>query len=287
MAGRHMHPVCAACCYRTMKNRVVFFTDLDNTLIYSYKQELGADRIGVEIYQDRTISYMTPATVRMLEEIREHLLVVPVTTRTREQYERIDLGFVPEYALVCNGGILLEKGVEVRSWREDSLKLTEGSRDALSRGRECLESDESRCFPVRSVGGLFLFTKSRRPGESAERVRQTLCSDRAEVFQNGQKLYVVPREINKGMACKRLKKRLKVSGVFPCRTIAAGDSAFDVPMLEEADFSIFPDGLYQVSEEGSGAVWKGGKGTFSEFMLEQARLFMGSIEPYPVRDTML
>ncbi len=280
-----MRIVCAVCCYRTMKNRVVFFTDLDNTLIYSYKRELGQERIGVETYQGRTISYMTPAAVRMLEEIREQILVVPVTTRTVEQYERIDLGFVPEYALVCNGGVLLERGVEVISWRDESLELVGGSEETLRHGRECLESDENRCFPVRSVGGLFLFTKSRRPEESAVRVQRALGDDKTEVFQNGQKVYVVPREINKGRACERLKKKLDglaapgAGTSMPYYTIGAGDSAFDVPMLEAADFPISPDGLYRPKEPGSGAVWKEKErgGVFSEFVLEQVISYIKGI----------
>ena len=39
-----------------------FFTDLDNTLIYSYKHEIGEQKKSVELYQGRWISYMTNET---------------------------------------------------------------------------------------------------------------------------------------------------------------------------------------------------------------------------------
>ena len=37
----------------------IFFTDLDNTLIYSYKRDIGDAKRCVEVYQGREISFMT------------------------------------------------------------------------------------------------------------------------------------------------------------------------------------------------------------------------------------
>ena len=37
-------------------------TDLDNTLIYSYKHELGNEKRNVELYQGREISFITEKT---------------------------------------------------------------------------------------------------------------------------------------------------------------------------------------------------------------------------------
>lgn len=36
-----------------------FISDLDNTLIYSYKKNIGGDTINVEVYEGREISFMT------------------------------------------------------------------------------------------------------------------------------------------------------------------------------------------------------------------------------------
>ena len=91
----------------------IVHTDLDNTLIYSYKHEIGGPKTCVEIYQGREISFMTETSHRLLGQLcsKPGVLVVPTTTRTLEQYQRIDLGIgVPEYALVCNGGVLLHQG---------------------------------------------------------------------------------------------------------------------------------------------------------------------------------
>ena len=55
---------------------------------------------------------------------------------------------------------------------------------------------------------------------------------------NGEKVYVVPKKLNKGMAVKRLRKKMN-----PGYILAAGDSEFDVSMVEESDFGCVPDGF--------------------------------------------
>ena len=153
---------------------LIFHADLDNTLIYSYKHDIGSDTVGVERYQGRVISYMTGSSYEMLDQIRKRVLFVPVTTRTVEQYERIDLGSSPRFALVCNGGILLEDGQEDERWYEASLELVRDAEDELQLGEECLHKDRNRNFEVRNVRGLFLFTKSGNPSATVEMLRQKL-----------------------------------------------------------------------------------------------------------------
>ena len=103
---------------------VVFHSDLDNTLIYSYKHDIGSDKKCVEVYQNREVSFMTKKSFDLLKAVKEKVVFVPTTTRTQEQYERIDLGIgIPRLALVCNGGVLLADGREDTKWYEESLNL--------------------------------------------------------------------------------------------------------------------------------------------------------------------
>ena len=78
----------------------VFHADLDNTLIYSVRHDVGEEKTGVEVYEGREVSFMTNRSSSLLKRVKEHLLFVPTTTRTEEQYRRIDLKMGPlEYAL--------------------------------------------------------------------------------------------------------------------------------------------------------------------------------------------
>ena len=218
---------------------ILFHCDLDNTLIYSYKHELNTKKRCVEIYQGREISFMTDATHRLLNEIKNTVSIVPTTTRTMEQYQRIDLGIgTLDYALVCNGGVLFLHGKEDGSWYEESKKLIADCRNELIFGEELLKKDINRCFEVRNIRDLFLFTKSKNPAASAEYLKKHIDMEKVDVFCNGIKVYIVPRQLNKGNALLRLKRRLQAGFA-----IAAGDSRFDIPMLNQADFAIAPPEL--------------------------------------------
>ncbi len=226
---------------------VVFNVDMDNTLIYSYKHDIGDEKYCAEIYQEREISFMTHKTCKLLTELAGKVMIVPTTTRTREQYERIDLGIgkIP-YALVCNGGVLIRDGVEDEEWYATSLQMIEDCKEELELGRKLLEEDEDRCFEVRFIKELFLFSKSNQPESTIKRLSERLNTSLVNVFSNGTKVYVVPAKLNKGTALQRFKEWIHAD-----ITIAAGDSEFDIPMLMCADIGLAPQAL-QINEKISG-----------------------------------
>ncbi|MBR1691395.1 MAG: HAD hydrolase family protein [Lachnospiraceae bacterium] len=252
---------------------IIFFSDLDNTLIYSYKHELGPDKICVEVYQGREISFVTARTADLLKKISEKAVIVPTTTRTVEQYERIDLGMGTfPYVLACNGGVLLTDGREDSDWYEESLCLIADSAGQMERARTLMELDAHRTMEVRYIRELFLFTKSSEPKRSAERLKEELNPSSVEVFTNGVKVYVVPRNLNKGTAARRLRRQLGAEKVF-----AAGDSVFDLPMLEYADYAIAPKGL-GLRERVDGSFMGIGEGeVFAERMLERIWYMLQSL----------
>lgn len=117
----------------------VIHLDLDNTLIYSCRHDIGEQRINVELYQGREISYMTAVSHRLLRQIKQECLIVPTTTRTKEQYDRIDLrAGAFEYALICNGGLLLVNGKSDPAWYAASRELTADCAGNYSGQYSCL-----------------------------------------------------------------------------------------------------------------------------------------------------
>ena len=217
----------------------IFNSDLDNTLVYSYKHNIGTDKINVEIYKDREISYITKRTYRLLNDVIKKVTFVPTTTRTVEQYKRINLGIPdPEYALVCNGGILLENGEENQEWYINSVNMVKDSEEEIKRGIRLLEYDTRRNFELGFIRGLFVFTKCKEPETVVTDLRNLLDNSKVDVFNNGTKVYILPKKLNKGTAVTRLKKKLGADKV-----IAAGDSLFDIPMIGNADYAIIPYGL--------------------------------------------
>ena len=142
------------------------------------------------------------------------------------------------YALVCNGGILLVDGKEDEEWYKDSLKLISGCEKILEESITLLENDKNIIFEIRLIRELFVFTKSSKPEITVEYLRNKLNTEMVDIFNNGVKVYVVPKKLSKGVAIKRFKDYLKADTV-----IAAGDSEFDISMLECADYAIAPADL--------------------------------------------
>ncbi|MBQ1388099.1 MAG: HAD hydrolase family protein [Clostridia bacterium] len=243
----------------------IFYTDLDNTIIYSYKHDIGNDKICAEIYQGREISFVTAKTADLLKKINEKILIVPTTTRTIEQYKRIDLGIgTPEYALVCNGGVLLTDGEEDDPWYRESREIIAECDDELLHAQELLEKDEHRTLDVRFIKELFIFTKSDAPQRTIEQMKDKLDTDKLDIFMNGVKVYAVPKKLNKGLAVKRLAKKLGAKKI-----IAAGDSEFDVTLLNAADIALAPRDFPLIDELSGNPEIMSDDGLFSEYVLEK------------------
>lgn len=218
----------------------LFISDLDNTLIYSYKKELGEGKILVERMGEKALSYMTEKSYYLLDSIRAKYCFIPLTTRSIEQYRRIRLSKneTPEFALTSNGGNLLYKDRVEEEWYRDSLRLIEDTQEELSKAESVLKKDENVTFEIRRVDGLFVFTKSCAPLDTVRNLESELNSDKVLIFSQGVKVYVMPVSLNKGTAAERIKSL--TGGTF---LICAGDSAFDIPMLEKADLAFCPTGL--------------------------------------------
>ena len=96
----------------------VFASDLDQTLIYSNRWIEGKEDIVkcIEIYEEKPLSFMLLDEIEELKEIDKKHNFIPVTTRTRVQYERIKLPVTPRYAVVANGATILIDGEVDKTW---------------------------------------------------------------------------------------------------------------------------------------------------------------------------
>lgn len=243
---------------------IIFNSDLDNTLIYSYRHDIGDDKICVEMYAGREASFMTKKSYQLLRFIQEQVVFVPTTTRTIEQYNRVDFGIgIPKYALVCNGGVLLEDGRENIEWYKESMELAADCMGELKKAETCLKQDKHRIFEIRDIKGLFIFTKSSEPYRSVETLKDLLNLSLVDVFCNGIKVYVVPKTLSKGRAVKRFQKYLGADMI-----IAAGDSEFDVSMLREADIAMAPEELLEQNPILSKTICAATERIFSDTILE-------------------
>jgi hydroxymethylpyrimidine pyrophosphatase-like HAD family hydrolase len=208
---------------------ILFASDLDNTLIYSYKAAKAGD-ICVEVKDGKNLSFMPPEAYALLKEVHNKFLFVPVTTRSLEQYRRINLGVKPSYAVVAHGALLLVDGQVDEAWAAESKAMINGPLPVIN--------ENGWIYDIRYVDDYFLFAKSPSPAEAVERLSAMIDTDRFDICFVHNKVYVFPKGFTKGQAITRLKKRLT-----PDAVISAGDSLLDVPMLTAADIAIAPASL--------------------------------------------
>lgn len=221
------------------KQKTHFFCDLDHTLIYSHRVPIHNDKRVVEELHGESQSFMTEKTYEFFLT-QEIVQLVPVTTRSREQYERISVlqkDFPSQYALICNGGVLLINGCEDRTWNTETLSIISHELSDLEYAKKVVE----RLIPrtqIHDVNMMFFYAKHDTPDVFAARLKQELSSSSIQVLHDNRKVYCLPRELHKGNAIERFKKRFSVT-----KSIGAGDSIFDVPMLNAVDTALFPTGI--------------------------------------------
>lgn len=214
----------------------VFFSDIDNTLIFSHRKKLGENDVVVEYLNGKEQSFMTANLYKLLVDHRA-LDVVPVTTRTIEQYRRLfvfEQELKSEYALVCNGGILLKNGVVDEDWRAETLNI---SREQNSEVRRLLEYVKKRNLSIKiiPVDDFMFYTVF-----DASVITEMFCELRNQadlnmvsIEKDARKIYVIANNVNKGLAIQRFKNEHRYTNC-----IVAGDSNFDISMLDVANKAI-------------------------------------------------
>lgn len=220
---------------------IYFCSDLDNTLIYSYRHDIGNEKILVETMDGKELSYMTKVSHELLKKVSSEKELVPLTTRSLAQYSRIDFGnqVKVKYAMVANGGILLENNKINEEWFKETREIVGYADAELEKGIEILKKDKNICFEIRKVDGLFVFTKSSNVEETIKQLKETLDTNVVYVDYNGTKVYIFPKKLDKGSSLKRLRNYVGADNYF----VSAGDSDFDIPMLLAADTGFCPESL--------------------------------------------
>lgn len=241
----------------------ILFTDLDNTLIYSRKTFIE-DKINVEIYNGEEISFMSKYSKELLCKLSAHLLIVPITTRTYTQYERINLGILPEYVLCANGGILLKNGIISDEWYKKSLDIVKDSVSERKKAFDILKKDKRRIFECRNVDDLFIFTKCDNIEDVVEELFQRLDTSLVDILYNKEKLYILPKALNKADMIRRFIKEYKLTKDKDL-IFAAGDTEFDIKMIEFANIGFAHKDLNINNKN----VFNDYEGLFSDFYLEE------------------
>jgi hypothetical protein len=224
--------------------------DLDRTLIYSRpawqlpgvdaESAIPDDLVCVELLDGAPLSYMTRRAAARLLRLRSVAELVPVTTRTEEQFARIDLpGGTPRFAITTNGARLLVDGRPDPDWSAAVADRVAGSCAPLGEVAAMLGKQPPEwMLRVRDAQDAFCYAiidRAAAPADALAALRRW-CAERGwTVSVQGRKLYCVPQPLTKTAAVDEVVRRLGGAVVA-----AAGDSLLDAGMLAAADLAIRP-----------------------------------------------
>ena len=215
-------------------------TDLDGTVIFS-DRSVGADR-PADLQPVDPYAYMTATAGRHWTALAQAGAVLPVTTRSVEQYLRLRLpGPRPPLAVVCNGARLLVDGENDPAWERVVRQRLTGSAasfDEVFRQARAW-GDEHPFKLVRAVEDFYVYfvAPAREPwlSEFALHARDWARRHGWRTTLQGRKFYLLPAVLDKAPAVAEVADRVGAG-----RVLAGGDSLLDEQMLRAADAGIFP-----------------------------------------------
>ncbi|MFK4116947.1 HAD family hydrolase [Streptomyces longwoodensis] len=222
---------------------VLVASDLDRTLIYSAAAlaltmpDARAPRLlCVEVHESRPLSYLTETAAQLLTDLGDAAVFVPTTTRTRKQYQRINLpGPAPAYAICANGGHLLVDGVTDPDWHAGVLARLADECAPLAEVRAHLEATADPLWvrKHRVAEDLFAYLVVERELLPEEWVKElgAWAENRGwTVSLQGRKVYAVPKPLTKSAAVREVARRTGAE-----LTLGAGDSLLDADLLLAVD----------------------------------------------------
>ncbi|ASA25281.1 HAD family hydrolase [Paenibacillus donghaensis] len=241
---------------------MIYASDLDRTLIYS-RSAIGVPEnspglIPAEIIDGVTVSYISQQALEQLQElVAASLVFMPVTTRTIQQYKRINLfqeTIIPDYAITSNGGNILIGGVVDQEWRSAVGSLVASGSAPAAEIVELVRSvvREEWLISERYCDELFytfVVYRDLLPMDEITHMADRLATLGWKVSLQGRKLYVVPVAVNKSDAILHVRRTVRSEPM-----VASGDSLLDKSLLASADYAIAPCHGEIFAEQQSGLV---------------------------------
>jgi mannosyl-3-phosphoglycerate phosphatase len=227
-----------------LKEKTIIFTDLDGTLLdhttYSFEAALPmldfikTNKIPLIIVTSKTKNEVL--RIQKLLDFKAPFIIengAGIFMPTKEGYEKISIGFDYEYIRTCF--IKYAKSVPVVGFfdmqDEEVAKYTNLSIENASAAKN------------RTFTEPFILKDESRLDE----LRKMANKDELDIVQGGRFYHLITKGQDKANAIKHLIKHYEKNSEDTFKTVALGDSANDLSMLENVDTPVLiphPDGSF-------------------------------------------
>lgn len=223
--------------------KVIYATDIDRTLIFSerflkeYKPSTNIEL--VETINGKPFSYISTEVKKELQELSRNpnVAIVPITTRTKEQFDRIHLGIDFPYVATLCGGQLFENNsldADYNRYVINSINQVEAMTIMMDLEDE-LGSSITR--KLEFLGNKYIFFKTNKTEHFDIYVENIMNKKYPnwKATRQESKCYIIPKAISKQVVLRWLWNKLGEPYI-----IASGDSELDLPMLSLANKALIP-----------------------------------------------
>ena len=217
----------------------IFFSDLDGTLVYSRARTPDWENIHVvERANGAPSSALRPAAWTLLTRMLGAGTLVPVTTRTADEFRRLTLPIAPA-AIVSNGAEILIHRIPDEDWNRRIVNRRDP--EAFRILADTVESlmEPSWGDKLLRRHDLFIVAVNHRGAEAPagfdDAVRSLAEAHGYVVSRQHRKLYLTPAWLTKEAAAAHIADRLGADF-----TLAAGDATLDAGLLTWADEAMHP-----------------------------------------------
>ncbi|MCE6957758.1 hypothetical protein LAZ40_01615 [Cereibacter sphaeroides] len=237
----------------------VLFTDLDDTLFTTLKSYPGVPLSELRQIAEATNgnhSYLCERRAAILDWLAIGATLIPVTARSRNAYDRVDLKrLFTSGGVLSNGAVILgPDGDADAAWTAVMAKHCHAAAPALEAIRSRVSAAAAEGLDVRILDHaheglrIGLTVKSNPEGDAVTvnlDAALAACGDAVtggavEIVRNGNNLGFVPAGVSKKAAVEHLLATRPDLKGRPL--IGAGDSVSDLPFMKLCDMLIIPRG---------------------------------------------
>lgn len=234
---------------RVPKGKPLIGLDIDGTLTFSKAQlhlapaEYRRMLYVTEIRNAKPFAYMTAKAYRMLNILQKNAHVTPVTSRGLGDYKAITVfDDSTPYAVLNTGGRILVNGEEDREWSQyiDGMLHRNTAPSRIIEGIFNRFTDApwfhqmTHAWPDFVQIGLDKYTNP--PLAVVLGIRDEVEQLGWQLSHQGGYLFAIPKFLSKRIGFEEIVSRIR-----PDYTITAGDSTFDIHLLEAGDYAFRPN----------------------------------------------